>query len=205
MAARICRSGRACRSPMRKAASSAARSAMRNASCSPTTASSPPVPASRKRPIWPCSASAPRACNFARWRPAVSRKSRRHSPKRRARFCYSLPSCALPLPIGSEGRTFLWRQRLEALRALDDLAARRLGVLPALDLHPLALLEILIVLEEVHDALERHLGQIAHFAHLAVGGKHLVERHRDDFRVLARLVAHRERAYGPAADHAARQ
>src|SRR5256712_3789262 len=205
MVARTCRNGPACQSPMTRAASSAVRSERRSASCSPTTVCAPGVPAWRGRPTLLSSSSAPRACSFAPWRPAASRKWSRRSPRKRARFCCSLPSCARPSPTGSEGRTLLRRQRLEALRAIDDLAARRIGVLPALDLHPLALLEILVVLEEVHDAIERELRQIAHLAHLAIGGKHLVERHRDHLRVLARLVAHGEHADRPAADHAAGQ
>src|SRR6478735_12512568 len=59
------------------------------------------------------------------------------------------------------------RRGVVALDAGDDLRARGIGVGPALELHPLALLEVLVVLEEVLDAV---LGQVVH----VVDGTHMV-------------------------------
>src|SRR5579872_4769165 len=67
------------------------------------------------------------------------------------------------------GPLLLLLQRfLVALDALDDALHRVLGAVPAVDLDPLALLQILVVLEEVRDLVADQGGQGAHRLHVLV-------------------------------------
>src|SRR5271154_5835470 len=64
------------------------------------------------------------------------------------------------------------------------------GAAPAQDLDPFFGFEILVVLEEVLDLLQRDVGQVAVGLHLVVALGQLRRRHRDDFLVAAGLVFH---------------
>ena len=67
---------------------------------------------------------------------------------------------------------------------------RTLHIEPLHDRDPFALFQILVVLEEMRDLLAHHRWQIAVAAHVLVKRRPRVDRHRDDFFVLARLVFH---------------
>src|SRR4249920_3885793 len=68
---------------------------------------------------------------------------------------------ALSRLLGLEGR-------LVARHAVDDLLLGLDGVDPDADAHPLARLEILVVLEEVRDLARRDLRQVTRRLHIAV-------------------------------------
>ena len=68
------------------------------------------------------------------------------------------------------------------------------GAAPAQDLHPFAGLEILVVLEEVLDLLQRDVGQVGVRLHLVVALRQLRRRHRDDLLVAAGFVFHEQHA-----------
>ena len=61
--------------------------------------------------------------------------------------------------------------------ARDDLAPRLFRAAPALDLHPLAGLEVLVVLEEVGDPGEVELGYVLVGPDMPVHGRDLLDRH----------------------------
>src|SRR5690606_18846747 len=108
---------------------------------------------------------------------------------------------------GARGRSVVefLRMRLEALHRLDDLAAGGLRALPAVELDPLALLQVLVVLEEVADALQPVLADLADVLDVGIAGEHLLDRHGQQLGVLAGLVLHLQHADRTAADHRARQ
>src|SRR5690606_19777148 len=72
------------------------------------------------------------------------------------------------------------------------------------DLDPLALLEVLVVLEEVADALQPVLRDLLDVLDVGVAGEHLGDRHGQDLLVGAGLVAHLQHAHRTAAHHRAR-
>src|SRR5690606_13576409 len=77
------------------------------------------------------------------------------------------------------------------------------GVAPAVEFDPLALLQVLVVLEEVADALEPVRADLGDVVDVAVAGEDLVHRHRQQLLVAAGLVAHAQHADRAAADHRA--
>src|SRR5437764_5965887 len=72
--------------------------------------------------------------------------------------------------------------------AADDLRFRVLGPDPARHPHPLAGLEILVMLEEVRYLPGRQIGEIANRFDRPVETRQLVDRHGQDLAVAARLV-----------------
>src|SRR6476469_7656085 len=70
--------------------------------------------------------------------------------------------------------------------AEDALGLR--GTAPAIELDPLALLQVLVVLEVMADALEPMLADLFDVVDVAVAGEHAVDRHREDLLVAAGLV-----------------
>src|SRR5688572_28019528 len=88
----------------------------------------------------------------------------------------------------------LFGARLEARDGIDDFLARGVGALPAVELHPLALLEVLVVLEEVADALEPVRADLRDVVDVAVAAEHLVDGHREQLHVVAGLVLHLQQA-----------
>ena len=98
------------------------------------------------------------------------------------------------------------RRRPCLLVALDRLHQDplRLGlVAPAGDLGPLALLERLVVLEEVPDALAVAHRQVLQVLDLGLERVDLLDRHGDQLVVHAAVVLHVQDADQPAADHRA--
>src|SRR3546814_16684576 len=93
------------------------------------------------------------------------------------------------MPPTLESEVLLARQRRVAL---DRLGEDLLGLgraAPAVALDPLALLQVLVVLEEVADAPAPVRADLGHVVDEAVAGAHLVDRHRRDLLVAAGLVA----------------
>jgi hypothetical protein len=78
------------------------------------------------------------------------------------------------------------------LHPLHDhpLRLRRVG--PALDLHSLARLQILVVGKKVLDLLDRDLGQIRVVLDAVVALRDVARGHRDDLLVLAGIVLHHQ-------------
>ena len=72
-----------------------------------------------------------------------------------------------------------------------------IGVAPAQHLDPFAGFEILVVLEEVLDLLQRDLGQIAVVLYLVVALREFRRWHRDDLFVATGFVFHQEYADRP--------
>src|SRR3546814_16768131 len=107
------------------------------------------------------------------------------------------------MPPALESEVLLARQRRVAL---DRLGEDLLGLgraAPAVELDPLALLQVLVVLEEVADALEPVRADLGDVVDVAVAGEQLVDRNRQDLLVAAALVppsTHADRA--PAAHRA---
>src|SRR5690606_253894 len=104
------------------------------------------------------------------------------------------------------GRT-RWPSGLLGLGAGHGVQQDLLGfvvVAPAIDLDPLALLEVLVVLEEVADALQPVLRDLLDVLDVGVAGEHLGDRHGQDLLVGAGLVAHLQHAHRTAAHHRAR-
>src|SRR5690349_12408513 len=83
---------------------------------------------------------------------------------------------------------------LRSLDAFHDQRLRFRNVAPLQHLHPFAFLEILVVLEEMLDLLQRDLGKVAVVFHLVVALGELRRGHRDDLLVAAGLVLHQEHA-----------
>src|SRR5690348_2561767 len=81
-----------------------------------------------------------------------------------------------------------FRCPLIALHRLANLLARGGGVAPAHDLHPLAGFEILVVLEEVRDAVAPVLRRVADVADVRVAPEHLVARHDHQLGIVTGLV-----------------
>src|SRR5204862_6555983 len=100
-------------------------------------------------------------------------------------------SPSVPTTNGS-GAAFLERQsrmasklrgaifRLVARDAFDDLVLGFLGTDPARHAHPLAGLEILVMLEEMRDLSRRDLGQVARRFNRPVEARQLVDRDGED-------------------------
>ncbi|EGE56063.1 hypothetical protein RHECNPAF_750022 [Rhizobium etli CNPAF512] len=93
---------------------------------------------------------------------------------------------------------------LGTLDGLEDKRAGFAGIAPAEDLHPLAGLQILVVLEEVLDLLQRDLRKVRIILHLLIAQRQLRRRHGDDLLVLARIVFHLQDADRAHVDDAAR-
>ncbi|KIU00301.1 hypothetical protein QU38_02825, partial [Staphylococcus aureus] len=93
---------------------------------------------------------------------------------------------------------------LRPLDAFEDQFAGFVGVAPAQHLHPLALLEILVVLEEVLDLLEHDRRQVLPLADVRIIGEGAVHRHADQLLVAAGLVLELEHADRAGTHHAAR-
>src|SRR5471030_1554280 len=92
-------------------------------------------------------------------------------------------------------------------RPLDgtrDQLPRLLDVAPALELDPLAGLEVLVMDEKVLDLLARDLGQVAGALHIGVTQGDLGGWHGDDLLVLAAIVLHEQHADRPYVHHSAR-
>src|SRR5690606_12271460 len=90
-----------------------------------------------------------------------------------------------PLPQGrAAGSEVLFaRQRRGAFYRLgQDLPGLGCAA-PAVELDPLALLQVLVVLEEMADALEPVRADLGDVVDVAVAGEHLVHRHGQDFLV----------------------
>ena len=77
------------------------------------------------------------------------------------------------------------------------------GIHPVTDLHPLARLQVLVVLEEVLDLVENDLGHVREVVDVVEPLGQMPGRDGDDLLVLAGVVLHRERPDGPDVDHAA--
>src|SRR5690606_24835626 len=90
-----------------------------------------------------------------------------------------------------------------SLDRLQNQLTRFMIIAPAVDPHPLAVLQVLVALEEVGDLPHSYLGQVAIADDLLVPHRHLAGRHRDQFLVLTFLVPHPEHADGTAIDDAA--
>src|SRR3546814_20701352 len=104
------------------------------------------------------------------------------------------------MPPTLESEVLLARQRRVAL---DRLGEDLLGLgraAPAVELDPLALLQVLVVLDEVADALEPVRADLGDVVDVAVAGEHLVDRTRQALPVAACLVAHRQPPAPAAAD-----
>src|SRR6185369_3178392 len=91
-------------------------------------------------------------------------------------------------PRGLEPR--LLARSIVTLDAIGDFLSCLAGSHPALDLHPLAGLEVLVVLEEMRDLRPGHVGHVAIGLYRTVQAAQLVHRHGEDLGVFARLVAH---------------
>src|SRR3546814_2611297 len=94
------------------------------------------------------------------------------------------------MPPTLESEVLLARQRRVAL---DRLGEDLLGLgraAPAVELDPLALLQVLVVLEEVADALEPVRADLGDVVDVAVAGEHLVDRNRKDLLGAARSEVH---------------
>lgn len=86
---------------------------------------------------------------------------------------------------------------------LQDLGTGRISVAPAIDLHPLAFLEILVVLEEVLDLLQQQRWQVGVFLHVDIQLGQLVVRNCDDLGIAAAVVGHVQDANRTGTDYRA--
>src|SRR5690606_32246976 len=90
-----------------------------------------------------------------------------------------------------------------ALDAVSDFLAGGFHAFPTLYFYPLALFQILIVLEEVLDAGQLFGGQVVRALDVTVRRIQLVHRHGQQFGIAARLVVHVQDADGARTDHRA--
>src|SRR5690606_4134925 len=166
-------------------------------------------------PCWATTASCRRRCCRGRRRREAGRNRLRSVPGRVGRATRGLTarvphaglmqvSCmrrrARRRCRGS-GRLLLLR--LVALHRVDQDLLRLLGVAPAFDLDPLALFQILVVLEEVTDALEPVGADLVDVVDVGIALEDLAYRHRQQLLVAAGLVGHLQHAHRAAADHRA--
>jgi hypothetical protein len=94
-------------------------------------------------------------------------------------------------------RLLAFRGRVVARDRLQDDLLRFLGAAPAVELHPLALLEILVVLEEVADALQPVLADLVDVGDVRVAGEHLEARDQCVSRFRLRQCDHVPRRTDP--------
>src|SRR3954468_8120069 len=87
--------------------------------------------------------------------------------------------------------------------ALHDDALGFRGVAPTEGLHPLALFEVLVMLEEMLDLLDGDLGEVGVVLDLIVASGEPRHLNGDDLPVDARLVLHEKDAYRAHGDHRA--
>src|SRR5690242_6421468 len=85
-------------------------------------------------------------------------------------------------------------RRPVTLDAVENLALRFLGTDPAGQAHPLARLEILVMLEEMRDLRELDLRQVARRFDRPVQRRQFVGGNGEDFGITARLVVHLQHA-----------
>jgi DNA-binding transcriptional LysR family regulator len=93
---------------------------------------------------------------------------------------------------------------LMAFDASQDLGLGFFSANPAFDLDPLALLEILVVLEEVADAFQPVRGHALDVVDMGVAGENFRRRNHHQLLVAAGFVGHLQHADRMAADHRAR-
>src|SRR5690606_8399720 len=86
---------------------------------------------------------------------------------------------------------------------VHDFLGGGFGAFPALNLDPLALLEIFVVLEEMLNLAAHFLGNVFDRAQAAVGGIQFVDGHGQKLGVAAGFVFHLEQAQRTTADHCA--
>src|SRR3546814_19349052 len=104
------------------------------------------------------------------------------------------------MPPALESEVLLARQRRVAFDRLGEDLLGFGGAAPAVELDPLALLQVLVVPEEVADALAPVRADLGAVVDVAVAGEPLVDRHRQALHVPARLGAHWHHADRGAAD-----
>jgi hypothetical protein len=76
-----------------------------------------------------------------------------------------------------------------------------LGPHPSFDLGPLAGFQILIVLEEVQNALQGKFGQIIRLLNMPLNADQRIDWYGDHFLVATGLVGHFQHTHGAAAHH----